>query len=596
MLALCLQWAGVLTISNKYFGNGFVPFQALIPFITFSFVIAMVIVLQVTLSSKVDIKSLALSAVSLVLLVLSIIGLVNINSMGQSQLWTSMIYAIPGIIVLVIGLITGRQKLSYTKKTSILGITILVLGSILGIVMGVRSSALGMEEGFTLIASSQIESWRMIPQTISQNMKTLLLGNGPFLEQSIVNKYISANYLRSVQQGISAGSLSSFIQSILVSYGILGFIGVVIVSVISVRFAWKALSNLQEIRKSSEVNSLILLLIGLNVSIFIVTWSLGYAILFALVASLAVSYYFSLVPAKKKLLEIDWKFNLVSQDTSKANRAASYVLLGLLLVAQLVPVYVRSRDLLSEYYYQKAINSYDDEKGFNLAYLEKAFRTRDDYRYRVFYTAHLYRETYKVLAQENSEIPEENKRQLISLLMQNANILPVMNQYDYRSWLYKGDVYSLLNNVSENYYAQTVLNSYTEAYRLYPLNVNLRFKIADFLVTQGQFDRALRMYEEIVAQFPNYYLSAVSKSAETYYLMGENDKAELLMSDLRDRIDSAMDNGDMSAEVASNIKEQLDLIEERSKSDEETVTDNVSDEIGVDDSEFNEEEYNLDQQ
>lgn len=552
-----LQVTGKVTISNKYW-DGFLLMQYIFPFafiaVAFGF---MSLWKALQFSKKMWIKYVYLF---LGLILTSFYGFVAYGirvSAGGGFTFTNGLFLLLPLVVMVLILLAIHGKSTVNNRVWYT----VVLGGIVGLVMGVlvlhNGKTFNLPENWYVQFISFEESWGIVPKAISEDFGTLILGLGQNKTEAALYKYRSENVYGLTGSRVF-DSLIPFSVSFALTYGLLG----IAILGAFVYFVFKEILPLLKVKAENgeiiEGKSFLGVVLFMVCGLLIIPVSASYMAMFAVLLGVSLGGIYTLFSDKEKLFNIRLDLLVGNGKTGQQHKRFGVILL--LVPVLLVGLYIfnMSSIVFNEVKYVKTINRMVDNE-IDESIEKELLSLKDDSRKFEILARYYYGKAVSGLGEE-SELTDDQKKQLIDTLTTISDSYVSLESYNFNAWVVRGDIYSLLNVLSEGYYSQVVYNSYTSALQLNPLEPEIQLKIADLLLSVGEYNSAINWYAGIANTYPTYVLQANFQIGRAYVGLGKYEEALSLFNELRNYVSSNIENGTISQEVGTPVIEQLDTV------------------------------------
>ena len=552
-----LQLTGKVTISNSYW-DGLLFMQYIFPFAFVSVAFGFVSLWKaLQYSKKMWVKYVYLV---LGLVLTAFYGFVaygiRVNLAGGFTLTNALFLLLPVVVTVLVllgmyGKDTVNNRVWYT----------VILGGIVGLVMGVlvlhNGETFKLPNNWYVQFISFEEAWGIVPKAISEDFGTLILGLGPNKTEAALYKYRSEDVYALTGTRVF-DSLIPFSVSFSLTYGLLG------IAILGgfVYFVFKEILPLLRVKaENDEVLEgkaflvVVLLMVG---GLLIIPMSASYMAIFAVLLGVSLGGMYTLFSDKEKLFNI--RLDLLVGNGKTGQQLKRFGVMLLLVPVLLVGLYVLNMSdiVLNEVKYVRTVNKMtSSEIDENIE--KDLLSLKDDSRKFEILVRYYYDKALVGLG-EDSELTDDQKKQLIDVLTTISDSYVNLESYNFNAWVIRGDIYSLLNVLSEGYYSQVVYNSYTNALQLNPLEPEIQLKIADLLLSVGEYNSAINWYAGIANTYPTYVLQANFQIGRAYVGLGKFEEALSLFNELRNYVSTYMEDGTIAKEVGDPVLEKLDTV------------------------------------
>lgn len=552
-----LQITGKVTISNAYW-DGMLLMQYILPFayvaVAFGF---MSLWKALQFSKKMWVKYVYL-VIGLILT--AFYGFISYgirtSTDGGLSFTNALLFILPvAVTALVLWLMRGENKIDNRVWYTV------ILGGIVGLVMGIlvlnNGQKINIPENWKILYVSFEESWGMVPKAISEDFGTLLLGLGPNKIDAVLYKYRNENVYTMTGNSVS-DALIPFGVSFTLSYGLLGILTLLGFIYLLFKKAIPLLSIQTENPYVRDEKLLLVVVLILLSSLLIIPISSSFILLFSVLFGVSVGSIYSLFSEKEKLFNVRLDLLVGNEKTGQQLKRFGVMLLLVPVFLILVFLYNMTGIIRNEIKYVKTVNKI---VGNNIdENIEKELLGLKDESRKFELLARYYYSKAVTGLDENSELSDDEKRQLIDVLMTVSDNYVKLESYNFNAWVVRGDIYGLLNVLSEGYYSQVVYNSYTNALQLNPLEPEIQLKIADLLLAVGEYNSAIKWYVGVANSYPTYTLKANYEIGRAYVGLEKYDEALTLFTQLKEYIQANIQSGNIGSEEGVQVLKDLETI------------------------------------
>lgn len=552
-----LQITGKLTVLNAYW-DGLLFMQYILPFayvsVAFGF---MSLWKALQFSKKMWVKYVYLV---IGLLLTGFYGFVSYgirtNIDGGLSFTNALLLSVPVAVTgAMLWFMSGKNKIDNRVWYTV------ILGGIVGLIMGIlifhNGQKINIPSDWRVMYISFEESWGIVPKAISEDFGTLILGLGPNKVDAVIYKYRNENIYQMTGNRVS-DALIPFGVSFTLAYGLLGIITLLSFIYFSFRKIIPLLNIQTENPHVRDEKLLLGVVLVLLSSLLIIPISSSFIVLLSTLFGVSVGSIYSLFLEKEKLFNVRLDLLVGNEKTGQQLKRFGVMLLLVPVFLMLIFVYNMTGIIRNEIKYVKTVNKI---VGNNIdESIEKELLGLKDESRKFELLARYYYSKAETGLKVDSQLSDDQKQQLIDLLMNVSDNYVKLEGYNFNAWVLRGDIYGLLNMLSEGYYSQVVYNSYTSALQLNPLEPEIQLKIADLLLSVGEYNSAINWYVGIANSYPTYALHANYKIGLAYVGLEKYDEALALFTQLKDYIQSNIETGNINTEEGEKSLANLKIV------------------------------------
>jgi tetratricopeptide (TPR) repeat protein len=371
--------------------------------------------------------------------------------------------------------------------------------------------------GIIILIGLGISAWQIfvvnkpliIPQSIAwaiateafKNWRLFLIGVGPTSFFDAFSQLRPVSYNLTNFWGIRFTLSSNYYFQLLSTIGIIGLLS----------FLWLIFKTVKS--QTKEMN------LGLAVPIFLIFFVLlfvfpNFLLLFTLFILLALLF----------TNEKD------SNEYAENSKVAPWILFGFATLIMLGSYYLIGRAYIGEIYFKKSLIAIQKNEGtnaYNLQIKALKFNPVNDV-YHLYYSQTNFALAYSLAQKSNiSDQDRQNITDLVQQAIKEAKLAVSLNKNKVVNWENLASIYRQLLNFAQGAEEWTI-SSLNQAINLDPVNPNLRLTLGGVYYALGNFDEAIRFFQQAIEVKPNFANGYYNLSA-AYREKGDFKKAHEAM-------------------------------------------------------------------
>ncbi|MBN1373820.1 tetratricopeptide repeat protein [Candidatus Dojkabacteria bacterium] len=553
------QLLGRIDLANSFFGGGFVPTSYIVPFAYLLLAVSIGGIYFVAQESFNKTYLLFLTPILTFTTGFSTFLLLNVYDLSFG-LFTPFGIAVTLIVVCVLVILWLTKFKDVFSKGKSLFIFISTILVSLGLAFYFNS----IKDKFETLANFGISAmpikyaWDLTVDAVSANIQTLFTGVGPGIDSIVFMRYRDLTmFMDNMIPEMGFVWVGPLINTLLVSFGIFGFIAFLIVIGFIIKQiifdkSQQGTDPFSNLTGGLTIASLIMLL-----GLLIIPAPIQYALLLVIVLGVTFSAYYIVNPGKEKTLTLKLSMSLDEGVTNKQKFSGAIEfavgILGLICLLYFGSLYARR--LWAESLYIKTVEQYEVDQTKTYSNINKALTTVDELKYYTVRNTFLFEDLVKLI----SDDPESTSiAVIVEELIEGTERMVEKYPLNYEAWEFRGNVFAQLNLLSENDpYSTGAINAYNQSLSLNPININLRITLADFYSSIGNYQEAYTLYTDLKSTFPVLSYDIDLRIARIYLSMGDFDKATEIVNKLMESIDTMNAEGTITADEAQKLKDEL---------------------------------------
>ena len=371
--------------------------------------------------------------------------------------------------------------------------------------------------GIIILIGLGLSAWQIfvvnkpliIPQSIAwaiateafKNWRLFLIGVGPTSFFDAFSQLRPASYNLTNFWGIRFTLSSNYYFQLLSTIGVVGLLS----------FLWLIFKTVKSQMK--EMN------LALAVPIFLI-----------FVVLLFVFPNFLLLFTLFVLLGLLFASEKDSSEYAENSKIAPWILFGAVVLIMLGSYYLIGRAYIGEIYFKKSLIAIQKNEGtnaYNLQIKALKFNPVNDV-YRLYYSQTNFALAYSLAQKSNiSDQDRENITNLVQQAIREAKLAVSLNKNKVVNWENLANIYRQLLNFAQGAEEWTI-SSLNQAINLDPVNPNLRLTLGGVYYALGNFDEAIRFFQQAIEVKPNFANGYYNLSA-AYREKGDFKKAHEAM-------------------------------------------------------------------
>lgn len=306
---------------------------------------------------------------------------------------------------------------------------------------------------------------------------------------------------------------NEFLQ-VLGTLGILGFAGLVFVSLVILRISWKNLAA-ESAETEQEGKSVVVPALAISGIVSIILLAIHAATLISTVVTFFI--FATLMMSQRAIRERVTEFALGIKATTSDNKQFDLfpVILFIIFLIAAVPVVFKTFTIVAaDYYHRLALSSATQNGTQTYQYLQKAESLNpqvDLYRVDMAQTNFALANAIALQkgptkANPQGSLTDQDKKTIQTLLSQAINegrVSVALNPRSPRNWTVLASVYQNISGVAQNSLAFS-LDAYGRAIQVDPLNPALRLNVGGIYYITKNYDLAIRFFTDAINLKPDY--------------------------------------------------------------------------------------------